>query len=80
MENILQKMVLLANRGIDRNEPDLHCSESAALWRFYQNLLAKFSEGQKKVLTFELGVPGTVPYGISAPGYCITFLTRLDEG
>ena len=34
----------------------------------------------KKVLPSERGTPGTVPYGELEPGYCITFLKRIDEG
>ena len=34
---------------------------------------------KKKVLS-ERGIPGTVPYVKSVPGYCIAFLKRLDEG
>ena len=33
----------------------------------------------KKVLS-ERGAPGTVPCVESVPGYCITFIKRLDEG
>ena len=33
----------------------------------------------KKVLS-ERGAPGIVPYVKSVPGYCITFIKRLDEG
>ena len=34
----------------------------------------------KKVLPFERGTPGTVLYGKSGPGYCITFIKILDGG
>ena len=34
---------------------------------------------KKKVLS-ERGAPGTVPYVKYVPGYCITFVKRLDEG
>ena len=34
----------------------------------------------KTVLPSESGAPGTVPYGKSAPDYCITFIKRLHEG
>ena len=30
-------------------------------------------------LVFERWAPGTVPYGKSGPGYCITFIERWDE-
>ena len=36
-------------------------------------------ENQIKVLSSELGASGTVPCGKSGPGYCITFMQRLDE-
>ena len=35
---------------------------------------------KKKVLPSVGGVPGTVPYGESARGYCITLMKRLNEG
>ena len=42
---------------------------------------AKYTgENQKKILPFERGAPGTVPYVKSVSGYCITFIKRLDEG
>ena len=33
---------------------------------------------QTKVLLSERVAPGTVPYGKSGPGYCITFIKSLD--
>ena len=36
-------------------------------------------ENQNEVLPSERGASGTVPYGKSGPGYCITFIQRLDE-
>ena len=35
---------------------------------------------RKKVLPWESGAPGTVPYGKSGPGYYIAFTKRLLEG
>ena len=47
---------------------------------FLQHLPAKHKGRPKiKVLPSERRAPGTVPYGKSRPGYCITFLERLDE-
>ena len=62
--------------------PDLHCGGPLALWRFSQHLSAKcrIGEDQKKShhLSAEL-LAGTVPfYGKSGPGYCITFIEKLD--
>ena len=45
------------------------------LWYFLPNI----DEDQKKVLPFERGAPGTMPYGKSGPSYCITIIKRLDE-
>ena len=78
-------MVMLTNHVIDRTKQvsRIHCSEPLVLWRFSQNLLAtvpSIGEGQKNVLPFELEALGTVPYGKSNPGYCITFIKRLHDG
>ena len=74
-------MLTLTNHVIDRTEPNLHCSEPLALWRFSQIFfLPSIGEGQKKVLPFEHGASGAMPYGKSASGYCITFIEMLDEG
>ena len=56
--------------------PDLH---SLALWDFRNIFLPNAGEDQKNVLS-ERGAPGTVPYVKPVPGYCITFVKRLDEG
>ena len=37
-------------------------------------------KGQKEVLPSEYGSLGTLPYGKSGHGYCITFIKRLDDG
>ena len=34
----------------------------------------------QKIYPSDRRAPGTVPYGKSGPGYCITFINRLDEG
>ena len=47
---------------------------------FCNIFLPNIGEDQKKILTSERGAPGTVPHGKSSPGYCITFIKRLDEG
>ena len=55
-------------------------------WHFgdFRNIfLPNIGEDQKKVSPAEHGDPssGIVPYyGKSGPGYCITFMKRLDEG
>ena len=57
---------------------DLHCVGPLVLWVFSQNLFAKYRWRPKKCFAiYECRSPGTVPHGKSAPGYCITFITRL---
>ena len=46
--------------------------------RFFNIFLPNTGEDQKKVLA-ERGAHDTVPYVKSIPGYCITFIKRLDE-
>ena len=46
---------------------------------FTKFFLPNTGEDQKKILS-EYRAPGTVPYVKSVPGYCITFIKRLDEG
>ena len=46
---------------------------------FLQYIAAKYRWRPKKALS-EGAASGTVPYVKSAPGYCITFIERLDEG
>ena len=41
---------------------------------------SKAGKDQKKSYHLSAGPPGTVPYGKSGPGYCITFMKKLDEG
>ena len=41
--------------------------------------LPSIVEDEKKVLPFDRGAPGTVPYGKSGLGYCIMFLKKLNE-
>ena len=57
--------------------PDLHC---VGRWHLgdFRNISCR-SENQNEVLPFERGTPGTEPHGKSGPGYCITFIQRLDE-
>ena len=50
-----------------------------ALWGFLQQLPAKYRLRPKKVLPSERGATGTLPYGKSGLGYCITFIKKLDE-
>ena len=50
-----------------------------ALWDFRNIFLPNTGKDQKNVLRSERGAPGTVPYVKSDPGYCITFIQRLDE-
>ena len=47
---------------------------------FRKIILPNINEGQKKVLPFKHGAPGTLPYGKSAPGYCIMFTKNLHMG
>ena len=47
---------------------------------FHKIFLPNIGEDQKKVSPSESGAPGTMPYGKSAPGYCIMFIKRLHEG
>ena len=47
---------------------------------FLNILLPNIGEDQKNVLAFELGAPGTVPYGKAGPPFWMTFIKRLNEG
>ena len=50
-------------------------------WYFGDNrniFLPNIGEDQK-VLHSERGALGSIPFGKSGPGYCITFIKRLDE-
>ena len=61
--------------------PDLHSVGPLALWDFFWNIFPpNTDEDQQEVLPFARGAPGTVPCVKSVPGYCITFIKRLDEG
>ena len=58
-------------------------STCASPWQFgdfCDILLPNIAKGQKKVSPSEHGALGTLPYGKSCPGYCITFIKKLDEG
>ena len=64
---MVQQMVTLTNHVIDRAGSTL-CEAHGAL-----EIFAKFLvKTKKKVLPFESGAPGTVPFGKSAPGYYIS--------
>ena len=53
---------------------DLHC---VGPWYFgnFRNIFLP-NIGEKKTLPPEREAPGTVPYGISVPSYCITLIKR----
>ena len=60
--------------------PVLHCAGRGP-WNFggFRNIfLPKIGENQKS-LNFWARGPFTVSHGKSDPGYCITFIKRLDE-
>ena len=61
---------------------DLHCAGPQPLWRFLQHLSAKCSGRPKKFLLSEREplADAVLYYSKSAPGYCITFIKRLEEG
>ena len=49
--------------------------------RDYRNIFQLNTGGdQKKVIPFERGAPGVVPYGKSGPGKSLTFIKKLDPG
>ena len=48
-------------------------------WDFRNNLPVKYRWRPNKVRLTERGAPGTVPYGKSNDGYCITFIKKLDK-
>ena len=51
-------------------------------WHFedFRNIfLPNIGEDQNKLLPFKRGTFGTAPCSKSGPGYCITFIKRLDE-
>ena len=52
------------------------------LWYFggFRNIfLPNIGEDQKSLAIWARG-PGTVSYGKTVPGYCITFIKRLEDG
>ena len=65
-------MITLINHVIPG--PDLHCVLPLVLKGFCNLFLPNIGEDQKKVLSRVRGG------GKFSPGYCITFLQRLDEG
>ena len=70
-------MVTLTYHVIDR----IHVAWGPWHFRdFSKTFLPNIGEDQeKKVLPSESGATDTVPYGKSAPGYCITFIKRSAE-
>ena len=62
--------------------PDLYRAGSLAVWRFLQDLSAKYRERPKKSIGLSAGpLGGSAPYyGKSGPGKCITFIKRLYDG
>ena len=77
---ILWWMVTRTNHVIDRTEPYLHCSEPRHFRDFREIFLPNVGEGQKKSYHLSARPLALLPYGKSAPGYCIAFMKRLDEG
>ena len=71
-------MVTFINHVIPRL--DIYCALHLVRWRFLQHLPAKYRWRLKKSLTIWVRGSSTVPYGESSPGYCITFIKRLDKG
>ena len=62
--------------------PTNHVIARDLWWHFgdFRNIfLPNIMKTKKKVLLSERGIPGSVPYGKSGPGYCITLIERLDE-
>ena len=60
--------------------PNLHCASPWQFGDFCDIFLPNIAKGQKKVSPSEHGALGTLHYGKSCPGYCITFIKKLDEG
>ena len=58
-------------------------STCSSPWQFgdcYDIFLPNIAKGQKKFLPSVHGAPGTLPHGKSGPGFCITFIEKLDKG
>ena len=53
--------------------------EAPGFWGFLQHLQPNISEEQKSLTIYARGT-STVLFGKFGPGYCITFIKRLDEG
>ena len=53
--------------------------DCAGVWEFSQHHPPNTGEDQKELLPSECGAPGTVPYGKSSSGYCITYIKRFDK-
>ena len=60
--------------------PDLHCASSWHFGDFCDIFLPNISEGQKKSYHLSTGPRHSAIYGKSGPGYCISFIKRLNEG
>ena len=71
-------MVTFTNHAIARAGSTL--LESWQFGDFYDIFLPNIGKGQNKVLPFEHGALGIPPYGKSGPGFCITFIKKLDKG
>ena len=52
-----------------------------APWHFgdFRNIFLPYIGEDQKSLTIWARASGIVPYGKSDPGYCITFIKRLDQ-
>ena len=73
-------MVTLTNHVIARAGSTLR--EPLAFGDFCDIFLPDIGKGQKKILPFEHGAPAdtVLASGKSGPGFCITFIKRLNEG
>ena len=72
---MIQKMVRPTNHDIAQAEFTL--CKAMVLQGFLLHLPVKCrGRAKKNFLPSEHGAPGTVPYGESGPGYCITLMKR----
>ena len=74
---MVQCIVTLTNHDIDRAGFKLH-GAPGTLKIFAKSSCQIQVNTKKKVLLFENGAIGTMPSDRSTPGYCITFIKRLD--
>ena len=72
-------MVALTNHVIDWAVFTLR-EASGTLEIFAKSSCQIQVKAKKKVLPSERGALGTVSYGKFGPGYCVTFIKRLNEG